>query len=287
MFIGKSSIYCMKEIEIGYTLSAYDIRSGKLLYDSSNPVLSKQQTIPGDHGSHIGFQVVLVNGGKELILLRRMVNVGHYQTILHIIDGDTGIRLHSAAYRRQWSCLLYPDPISTNVVVAFNLDPLLWVGTTTQNLMKVSIIQRFSYQEERAIQFSLVSTDVVLLPCNGSRPLGFSAFNPLSLAGVFCFGNYNIGIQGSAITPTRDKDFLATAAGVLRHTYPDHDRPPLNQCFVFGQGQSMTLPPRPEIGRHERTTVGLPEHPEVNYLQFADDGRMHLCCERDTYVFEF
>lgn len=287
MFIGKSSIYCMKEIEIGYTLSAYDIRSGKLLYDSPNPVISKQQTIPGDHGSHIGFQVVLVNGGKELILLRRMVNVGHYQTILHIIDGDTGIRLHSAAYRRQWSCLLYPDPISTNVVVAFNLDPLLWVGTTTQNLMKVSIIQRFSYQEERAIQFSLVSTDVVLLPCNGSRPLGFSAFNPLSLAGVFCFGNYNIGIQGSAITPTRDKDFLATAAGVLRHTYPDHDRPPLNQCFVFGQGQSMTLPPRPEIGRHERTTVGLPEHPEVNYLQFADDGRMHLCCERDTYVFEF
>lgn len=103
----------------------------------------------------------------------------------------------------------------------------------------------------------------------------------------FFFDGRNDGAQGSATTPTRDGDFLALAADVLQHSSLDNDPPPLNQCFVFGQGKPITLPPRPEIGHHERTTAGVLEFSKIKGLRFGHEGCTYLYCFTDTYILEF
>lgn len=288
ILLGKSSIYCMREIEDEYTIYTYDIRSGKFLYESPKyPLYPMQRTTTDGLGTHIGFQVVPVNGGKELLLGKRTMNSQPYETMFHIIDGETGIKLHSVTYPHCWSCLLYPDPISAHVVVVFDLYSTVRWNRVLKNLRTFSIIQKFTYQDEKPASFSLVSTGVVFPPNIQYNPYGYSSLDPLSMTGAFCLDGHDDGAQGSAITPTRGKDFLFVAADVLRQSYPKNDPPPLNQCFVFGRGKSMTLPPRPEFGRHERTSAGLPQFFEVKDLQFGDGGRMHLYCHPDTYIFEF
>lgn len=134
--------------------------------------------------------MVPINGGKELILGRREVTREPYETMFHIIDGETGIKIHSVTYSQDWSCVLYPDPISTHVVVVFDLWPHLWWNSVTRNSRRFSIIQKFSYQAEKPTPFSLVSTDVVVSPCTqyiSYIPPGLLSFDPLSMAGVFFF----------------------------------------------------------------------------------------------------
>ncbi|KAL3477559.1 hypothetical protein BJX99DRAFT_257373 [Aspergillus californicus] len=75
--IGKDSVYCVKQHRDGYAVSAYNFRSGELLYDSLKYASTGDR--PRFFGElrkrcHCSFHIFRIAGGKELIVASGIID---------------------------------------------------------------------------------------------------------------------------------------------------------------------------------------------------------------------
>ncbi|KAL2829681.1 hypothetical protein BDW59DRAFT_32566 [Aspergillus cavernicola] len=301
VMIGKSSIYCVNQLDDRYTLSAYDFRSGKLLYHSPNYASSRRPQGFGNNirsQRHHDFQILRLSCGRELIVssgwtVRDPITLS-FNTILHIIDGETGKQIYNVTHPDWWRYSIHVNLITNRITLTWSrVDCHHWVSNLIPPHQSFAMVQTLSYGTGEDFRLSLISTDIML----ASRHMFFqvSRFDPSVYAGLCCTFDQGWQFNGYTITPTTDEKFMATATGIL-HQYCARDQdkyhaPTLNQCFIINTaGDPVTLPKRPKKGRFERVKFDLPEIYTcgiVEYIRLTDNGFALLGFGRDAYVFKF
>ncbi|RDW86572.1 F-box protein [Aspergillus mulundensis] len=297
-FIGKSSIYSVARIRGEYTVSAYDFRTGELLYESPNyatqesmGLFCKKDVV--ENSIHI----CPTSGETELISsvhCKPDLDGAGKKTWVLILDGRTGTQLYCAVYHNLRSYSLSIDAVSKSIVLTLRFSPSLLHYDESKS-ERFAIMQKFSYESGQTTPIMPRSADVVLMShVNGDGKLAPTErlmFDPFSLAGLRWYGTrmyQTTGFQGHAIIPTTERDCLSIAEKLLQECYKN-EPPVLGQCFVPTKGYCVTLPKQPEMRRYERTTAGLPQHyiSDEDAITLNTTGPVALESEDHTYVFEF
>ncbi|KAL3453570.1 hypothetical protein BJX65DRAFT_126567 [Aspergillus insuetus] len=257
---GKSSIYCVKRLKKGYTLSAYDSH-GNLLYRSPEYVQEWAQGIACSNdirGRHSrDFRLFQGRGGVELIF-----SVHHTKgssTTIRIINGATGLAIYQADYDAAWDAEVHADLFTdTFAIVMSKPNEELWRDHTA---LRSAITQMLSYQFEEAVQLVPLSTDVMFFPTYHNAQSRI--VNPYTRVGFSICHNQWGGpthAQSHDMAPTADEEFLVKARDLLQVAFKSETPPALRQCLVSTDGVVIQLPKRPSKKRCEWIDFDFREH---------------------------
>ncbi|KAL2865900.1 uncharacterized protein BJX67DRAFT_356745 [Aspergillus lucknowensis] len=305
LLIGKRRVYCAVIEQDGYRLVAHDFRqddllcSGPLLPRTWDPVNVIRFSLEGYRRMHFcsgreqRFRL-FDRDGEEFIL--EVHPIVHGRPKASIINGANGHPVQTIDFPEQSVGCFIKDPVASRIAVVsqpgrLSAETHRYLETRGVILIRthqplethrVILIRRFSLAAGGLL--SQLPADVIFFPLDHMvkeydwrRPLLGAHPSGLGVLSAFChpeaFGNYPPWVvRGHALVVTRDESYRTAANAILQDVFQVNP-PPGFQCSIAQPGSLLTLPPRPDIGRHTRVEFVIPKHHHPRSMQFVDWGR--------------
>ncbi|KAL4882839.1 hypothetical protein BJY04DRAFT_216928 [Aspergillus karnatakaensis] len=294
--IGKNAVFCEKALKDSYQMSAYDFRTGRLLYSSPKHSLLDRQQKAFYAPSR---RMLWTDGGKEFLATSMMwfnraytnTFASRHETWAQILDGETGKRIFCTVYSGIWWCSFHTIPCTECIVLVLQpSNPFLWFSSETRG-PPFAIMHTLSYNTGRETSMTRLSTDVVLL--HSKTPHGWVssdnqkiALDPSTLTALSSsYVQGGRGVTGHDLVAADDEESITMAKSLLRRCCPGTEATPLNRCFVLAEGIRATLPPRRGV-RRKRVELRLTFYPEVKSLTATDQGSAIALQGNNAYVFQ-
>ncbi|KAL2815022.1 hypothetical protein BJX63DRAFT_431121 [Aspergillus granulosus] len=289
MLVGKNSIYCVKKLDKGYTLSAYDFH-GKLRYHSPeyHRKWDKSVVSSTDICWYYRNEFRVIQGRDDVELIISQTSRAAPETTIQIINAATGLEIYRLTYNEAWNCVVQADPFTDTFAITSIPNSQCWTQNTTPNS---AILQKFSYRAGCTIQVVRLSTDVISFLERRNIDSSW-IINPFTHAAFsYCKARGGGFAKGRGVIPTTDGKHLNEARATLELAFNSEPAPTLNQCFFLSDPVGIQLPKRPTKGRLDRVNFNLfnygPGDFSIPSLQITDKGQVILRGDNSAFVFEF
>jgi hypothetical protein len=277
LFLGKDRVYLSHRMPCGYyELTAFDFRSGALLYES--PIwASVQDDDPCHIYDHAALDLITI-GRAELIIQLDVENlvplteldVNHFR-IIRGVDGW----IQTVPCPNFRATRVATDAGRTRLALAEEVH-----FPSPQHCTDLVRVQHYTQAPNGA--FARSSVDAFSVPSH-SEIVSSVAINPFTpLAFAVCLGS--AGPKALPLSTVHDTSFAQRHDAVIRHVWPDM---PIDQHYRTVDELPFTLPPARQLRGKRRTRFTVQR--DKYMLRLLDGGR--LLCEDTSqtvrYLFLF